>query len=756
MSSIKTTHLDGDLSVGRNVTLGGNVTVQGRSRFKGNLKVDGWLIAPNVKTFDLGLYNSVESLLQVHPNAPEGSFALVGDTLPADVWRVEDGKWVATGDKSNDFSIDLTNYAKQVDVTTLGVEVGSFTFSQKDYEGDLANLLVEGYWDDNQEIHKDLNYRAIKYLLSGDYSLEILDKNGNAISVGYRVYDESGTPTRLAGNKIDVSQYYLVGVLFPYSDELYSYQIRITQNRVSKGNITKIENYIAESVNNDKLNSFKCIPITPDMVVDNKYWHDDLTLYENSNFSALNRVFNLKPGYVLRVKDYNGNYVTVRIRYKDIDGNISFALADSFSTENGCTIGLYSNKISETDFSKGGIIEISQSIQKTIICCWGSSSVEGYLGNTLKYLGEGDYVENAEGSMSFPKMLASLVDAEKFEVWNCGIGGEGTPTILARMGAIPMYNDTEFVLPADGSFVDIARYDNKTYLKSLFDDSIVVPNEAYAGAETYNARSVLNPVYINGIECTLDLYSPTGDAIVNNSGKDSFANGAFRIKRNNAVTTDITIPAGSVFTPNAAKLFQSRNVIHIYLIGANGGWYNWADFKAKMAKCIDWFGHKYLVLGYHTASIFNSYSAEQLSQFNILLPSVNDFRNHQKKEYGLKFLDLRYMMAKRWFADFADKFGLKIYYVSKNGAGTFNGNVYTADDISVIPAEYHKHLEEMPTVWKIYGIPSDIQCFNLEIPPTCLMADGTTQSYSGQHCNYDGYKVMGSYVFEKLQELGWV
>lgn len=751
--------IEGDLLVGRNIYAGGDLNIPGNAIIKRDIKIDGWLIAPNVKTFDLGLYKSDVRLKQAHPNAPEGSFALVGDTLPADVWRVENGRWVATGGKSSDLSVDLTTYAKQEEVTTLGTEVGCFPFSNKDYEGDLANFLVEGYWDDNKEIHNDSDFRTIKYLLSGDYYLEILDDSGNAISIGYRAYDENGIAKRLGGYKIDISQYYLVGVVFPYTQELYTYRIRITQKRATKTDITDIENNIADVVYNDKLYSYKATPITSSMIADNMYWHDDLTLYENEKFAALKRTINLKPGYNVRVKDSDGNYVSMRIRYKDVDGNISFDLTDSFSSVNGCVVGLYCNKSSEADLTKGGTIEITQSSfneNKTIICCWGSSSVEGYLGNTLKYLGVGAYSEVADDSMSFPKMLASLVDSEKFEVWNCGIGGEGTPTILARMGAIPMYNDTEFVLPADGSFVDIARYDKNTFLKSIFDDSIVVPNEAYSGADTYDARSVLNPVYVNGIECTLDLYSPTGDAIVNNSGNGVFTNGAFRLKRNKVATTDVTIPVGTVFTPNAAKLFQSKNVIHIYLIGANGGWYNWEDFKNKMNKCIDWFGNKYLVLGYHTPSIFTGYSDDQLNQFNIDLPSVNDFRELQKKEYGLKFLDLRYMMAKRWFADFAEKFGLKIYYVSRNGTGTFNGNIYVADDISVIPNEYHKYLEEMPIEWKNYNLPSDIQCFNLEMPPTCLMADGTSRTYSGQHCNFDGYKVMGSYVFEKLQELGWV
>ena len=49
MSQIKTTELEGDVSVGRHVTAGGNVSVQGNTTVKKNLKVEGWLDAKNIK-----------------------------------------------------------------------------------------------------------------------------------------------------------------------------------------------------------------------------------------------------------------------------------------------------------------------------------------------------------------------------------------------------------------------------------------------------------------------------------------------------------------------------------------------------------------------------------------------------------------------------------------------------------------------------------------------------------------------------------
>ena len=49
MGTIKTTQIDGDVAVGRNVTMGGKAVIAGTVVVGHNLKVMGWLEAPNVK-----------------------------------------------------------------------------------------------------------------------------------------------------------------------------------------------------------------------------------------------------------------------------------------------------------------------------------------------------------------------------------------------------------------------------------------------------------------------------------------------------------------------------------------------------------------------------------------------------------------------------------------------------------------------------------------------------------------------------------
>lgn len=403
---------------------------------------------------------------------------------------------------------------------------------------------------------------------------------------------------------------------------------------------------------------------------------------------------------------------------------------------------------------------------KTAIVLIGSSSIEGYLGNydsvTLNQL-------NASGvNMSIPRMLASLVNSDKYEVYNCGVGGEGVPTLYARLGIIPMYNDTDFILPADTSEVVIARYSATTggkYLKSLYDDSIVCPMEIFNDIDTFNANSFLNPVFINGIECTMKLkdingigvYQPGALSIQNNSGRDVFKNGIITLHRNVAATDGValTIKAGSLITPYAAKLFKSRKVIHIHLVGANGGWYNSADYIAKIKKAVDCYGGSYIVLGYHTSGIFSGYSEGQISQFGISLPNSDAFRIDQKKEFGLNFIDLRKYLSERALFEYCAALNLKITYIAADCSSPNGTYYYTADDISHIPAAYTSYLQELSPASKNAAIFSDVYCMNNALPPTTLMADSVGFN-PGSHMNYNGYSIVGKYLYNKLLQIGLI
>lgn len=189
--------IEGDLLVGRNIYAGGDLNIPGNATIKRDIKIDGWLIAPNVKTFDLGLYKSDVRLKQAHPNAPEGSFALVGDTLPADVWRVEDGRWVATGEKSSDLSVDLTELQEDMAVSRLinstGFHIKRTLYGIESIEliGDFragtaimlkADNFINTASEYNVNIHDGIEWFAVAYR-SGDVIRTTLPRDTSSLKI---------------------------------------------------------------------------------------------------------------------------------------------------------------------------------------------------------------------------------------------------------------------------------------------------------------------------------------------------------------------------------------------------------------------------------------------------------------------------------------------------------------------------------------------------------------------------------------------
>ena len=65
--SYESKHIDGDVSVGRNTAIGGDATVQGKTHLKGNVMVDGWLEAKNIKGVSKGLFTTIEKLKAAYP-----------------------------------------------------------------------------------------------------------------------------------------------------------------------------------------------------------------------------------------------------------------------------------------------------------------------------------------------------------------------------------------------------------------------------------------------------------------------------------------------------------------------------------------------------------------------------------------------------------------------------------------------------------------------------------------------------------------
>lgn len=118
---IKTTQIDGDVSVGRNVALGGDARIAGSSTIGHNLKVEGWLDAPNVKATNKGIFTTLSKLEAAYPSPEDGWFAGVGTSTPFTAYVAEDGEWVATGG-TIDVEVDIDEIDDRLDALESDVE----------------------------------------------------------------------------------------------------------------------------------------------------------------------------------------------------------------------------------------------------------------------------------------------------------------------------------------------------------------------------------------------------------------------------------------------------------------------------------------------------------------------------------------------------------------------------------------------------------------------------------------------------------
>ena len=106
-NNIENHSVGGSVAVGRDVTVGGRSIVRGNATFDRDVYISGWLNARNIRGAGKGLYETVDKLNSAYPNPENGWFALVGDTLPADIYLAWGGEWVATGQKGGEPVLEL-------------------------------------------------------------------------------------------------------------------------------------------------------------------------------------------------------------------------------------------------------------------------------------------------------------------------------------------------------------------------------------------------------------------------------------------------------------------------------------------------------------------------------------------------------------------------------------------------------------------------------------------------------------------------
>lgn len=79
------------------MAVGNKASVSGSVTLGHNLQVKGWLDAPNLKTPCKGMFQTATKLKETYKQPQPGWYALVGLAFPAELWLVENGQWVDSG-----------------------------------------------------------------------------------------------------------------------------------------------------------------------------------------------------------------------------------------------------------------------------------------------------------------------------------------------------------------------------------------------------------------------------------------------------------------------------------------------------------------------------------------------------------------------------------------------------------------------------------------------------------------------------------
>lgn len=165
----------------------------------------------------------------------------------------------------------------------------------------------------------------------------------------------------------------------------------------------------------------------------------------------------------------------------------------------------------------------------------------------------------------YTAILRSLIKENNFSdnVVNCGVGGESFQNILVRQGALGFYLADDIILPASPSEkVEIQRttnyITNKKFKNTWFGEesyfSLLLQGELGRDNIQEQYRTV-NPIYVNGIECTMTL-------------EGTLDNNIIYLATNNQLSGPITIKNGTFLYPHG-NTFKAKT--SVFSIGTNGG-----------------------------------------------------------------------------------------------------------------------------------------------------------------------------------------
>jgi len=128
-------------AIAGNATVGGRFNVKGNATLCRNLRVEGWLDAPNIKGPLKGWFRDIASLEAHYRHPSTGWLALVGTSLPAPVYIAEKGRWQLSETTGGELTVEAGKIAEDVEtlqavVDDTAMKVGSLEANQTVLSGD--------------------------------------------------------------------------------------------------------------------------------------------------------------------------------------------------------------------------------------------------------------------------------------------------------------------------------------------------------------------------------------------------------------------------------------------------------------------------------------------------------------------------------------------------------------------------------------------------------------------------------------------
>lgn len=213
----------------------------------------------------------------------------------------------------------------------------------------------------------------------------------------------------------------------------------------------------------------------------------------------------------------------------------------------------------------------------------------------------------------FETKLQELL-GNKYTVRNWGVGGENIATIMARLGAAQVVFPSSFVLPSDGSAVQISTKTNP--MTSAFNGAAITPLLQGASNDSGHKNRMVNPCYVNGIECTM-VYT----------GSDLYANSPYTLQRNSVGSRDVTFPINTPVYFNTGKQMGKSHITIVWM-GTNGGYDTIDELVAAQKLVADYLPNdKYVFVGLHklTGATASEYEGKMTKQFGNKFFNIREY-----------------------------------------------------------------------------------------------------------------------------------